>query len=491
MTISRSRTEPPDGGATRPRRAVPRTYRRLMRFLLCSLLLTSILADVLPAVPMIQFGSSQLRAADLFLLAFVGLWTIQGVVGGRMSVVRSHTLIYGLLVVLIVPVFTGLLAGKSVLTVLRDVRTPVFFLAILPIVRLLRSEREVDWLVRFMTAVSAGTLLYGYIAWSRHVPSGEDVPYRFGIGSALNLNVWVMFLCLGRLAFNGAPGRARRLAWLYAAATLVFVFFGNDIRSVYVGVMGGLAVFSALLGIFGPLRLRLAIVASAVAVLLVAVLGSGLAVVLQASGVDLRDLALRDMRLRRLYSLIDPTIAGTVDVSGSTNRDDRVLGFVYGYALGRRHGGLGLGYGDNPFVDLPQETIDNLTLRDRLEGHPGNAVENLLLYHNSYGWALGRLGLWAATGYFLLVLLMAARALGAMSRTRSPALRSVLAGSLAFTTYMLLFGFGGGGFFDYTGQALVTWLVCLAVLTRAAALARTVRSGASTDRVVAPSRVSR
>lgn len=41
-----------------------------------------------------------------------------------------------------------------------------------------------------------------------------------------------------------------------------------------------------------------------------------------------------------------------------------------------------------------------------------------------------------------------------------------------FVIYTLLFGFGGGGFFNYFGPGVVFWLVALACLMRGTALAR-------------------
>src|SRR5215510_6263296 len=190
-------------------------------------------------------------------------------------------------------------------------------------------------------------------------------------------------------------------------------------------------------------------------------------------GFPARSILLSDLRLRRLYSLVDPTLGGTVLVgAGGTNRDDRLLGFTYGLELGSRNAGFGLGYGDNPFVDLDPQLTAILIQRNRLEGNPGNTIENMLFTHNSYGWAFGRLGLWFAIGYFAVIGVVCRRAWKAMLDAHSLTLRVVLLGTSAFVIYTLIAGFGGGGFFDYTGQGLITWLVAVTVLIRATQLVR-------------------
>jgi hypothetical protein len=183
-------------------------------------------------------------------------------------------------------------------------------------------------------------------------------------------------------------------------------------------------------------------------------------------------LVLQDTRFRRLYSLIDPTEGGVVDVTGGSNRDDRLLGASYGFNLGARNLGFGLGYGDNDFVDLDDTVIANLISRNSLAGNPGNVVENLLLFHNSYGWAFGRLGVWLACGFFTCVGLLLFQAWKATLTTPSIPLRILLLGTSSSVVSLLVLGFGGGAFFDYTGRGLVTWLVCLAVLIRGTELAR-------------------
>jgi hypothetical protein len=462
----------PFAGAVRHREAGALLYRQLMSGLFHALFLTSVLLTLiqsLPPVAAIHFGSSQLREVDLLMLPFVGLWVSYGLLSGRWRYYRSHALIYALLIILVVPVFTGLAAGKSLPTVLRDVRTPVFFLSILPMLSVLATEQDLRRFLRFIAIVGGLTLLAGYVAWWRHAPIAEDEAYRFGIASALNLNIWLLLLSVARLGLGHQNATGRRRAWSYVIFSVVFIFFANDIRSVYVGVLGASALLTVMLVALAPAWVRTTIVLGAGSLVVAGVVGFGLVKLLD---VDLNNLVLQDMRLRRLYSLIDTSVGGTVDISGGTNRDDRLLGFTYGFELGRRAGGMGVGYGDNPFVDLPQETIDNLVQRDHLEGHPGNVIENLLMVHNSYGWAFGRLGLWPGAAFFLVLLFMAARGWRAVRRTNVLFLKVVLTGSLAFMTYMLLLGFGGGAFFDYTGEGLITWLVCLAVVTRATALAR-------------------
>lgn len=75
----------------------------------------------------------------------------------------------------------------------------------------------------------------------------------------------------------------------------------------------------------------------------------------------------------------------------------------YRFELGLNNYGLGLGYGDNPFISLDEDQIYWLIRRNRMGGNPGNIIEGLLFYHNSFDWTFGRLGFWLATIYFFLV----------------------------------------------------------------------------------------
>ncbi len=437
----------------------------------------------------IQIGASQLRETDLLMTVFLAIWLMERVVCTPPSIRREHGPVYLLIGVLSIPIITGLACGKGAGTVLRDCRTTLFYLAILPMLGVLRTYRDLLQFVRFMLLLGVPTLIAGYVHWWLANDLAKPDTYRFGIDTADEMLVWLMFLAAGVISIKRNNAGLRRLAWLYIAATLVFVFCANDIRSLYGGVLTAfvfmlyiVVVSGRRFGVRVPMR-RLAIAVSASAILLGMCTAGAVKLVPGTTS-----LMLKDMRLRRLYSVLDPTLQGTVDVGDhDTNRDDRLLGATYGLKLGRRNYGFGLGYGDNNFVDLDEARIQRLTQRNSLEGNPGNTVENLLFTHNSFGWAFGRLGLWPALAYFGIVLFLCERGRRAMFKTQSEGLRVMLMGSIAAVVYMLVQGFGGGSFFDYTGQGLILWLVCLTFLVRGTELAQreTRASGPRGARVVA------
>jgi hypothetical protein len=448
-----------------------------MRWSFYGLFLASSMMTVLGVSPVrlvIPFGSSELRESDLLLLAFVGTWVINLAVQERLTFRRSNLLIYALIVVLLLPAVTGIASGKPVSLVLRDCRTPLFFLALLPMLSVIRTCDDLAALIRFIVVVAVCGLLAGFGLWLSSSIGDESTPYRFVITSTTAVVVWLAFLCLSFVSLEKRPTRFRQLAWIYLLLALFFIFFANDVRSVYVGVIGALLFMGMVLCVRGRrLGVRRRIQPLALGVILVGAVLGALFLSVDQWGPNIKAAVLADMRLRRMYSLIDPSLGGIEPVgTGGTNRDDRLLGFRYGFELGRRNSGFGLGYGDNDFVDLDPELTAVLIQRSGIEGNPGNTVENLLFAHNSYGWAFGRLGLWFASAYFALIALVCGRAWKAMLRSPSVFLRVTLLGTLACVVYMLLAGFGGGAFFDYTGQELVTWLVCLAVLMRATLLAR-------------------
>ncbi len=446
-----------------------------MRVLFYGLFLASLMSSTSDALPVsftVPIGTSRVSGIDLLLLAFGGTWIVSVGFSRFLRFPRAHALVYALVLVLILPAATGLASGKSLLVVLRDCRTPLFFLGILPMLAVIRTYGSLLRLMRFMAVVGTGSLLAGFALWLLVTPPPDTNLYRFGMASALGVIVWLLFLSIGVVSLERSATRLRRWAWTYILLALVFVFLANDIRSVYIGVIGALLVMGIGYISARELRVRRRIRRLAVGMVLLTTLLGTLFLSPGYWGPGVQAVVLDDMRLRRLYSLIDPTLGGTLEVGpGGSNRDDRLLGLSYGLELARRNVGFGLGYGDNAFVDLDPVLISILVQRNRLEGNPGNAVENLLFAHNSYGWALGRLGLWGAGAYFLIIALLCHRAWRATMRTESRPLRIILLGTLTFLVHMLLVGFGGGAFFDYTGQGLVTWLVCLTVLVRATMLA--------------------
>ena len=165
--------------------------------------------------------------------------------------------------------------------------------------------------------------------------------------------------------------------------------------------------------------------------------------------------------VRRLYSLYNPK----VDEMGFANREDRMLAVSYAYDLATVNYGLGYGYGDNTFVKLDDEETRRIITGNEIADNPGNLIEGLLLFHNSYAWSLARLGLWLSIIFFIAILKLILRAHKVIYENENQFDRLVLSGSVAFAIYTLVSGFGGGGFFDYMGTGMVPWLFCLAILT--------------------------
>lgn len=460
-------------------------YRATMRFLFYSLFLVSLMLTFVHLSPIrlvIPFGTSQLREVDILYLAFIGLWVIGVLLRGKLRHHRTYRLLYLLILVLVLPMFTGLASGKSFVVVLRDFRTPLFFLGILPMLDVLRTYADLRGLVRFMVVIGIFSLLVGIVWWligsrSDYIAVGY---YRFGISSALSLNVWLIFLAIALASSAEAAPSLRKWAWVYVFLGMGFVFFANDARSIYVGVLGGLLFLGVVLNLKRhSLQSKRSVQQFSLVILCLFALLGPLLLLAISFGLDFQAMVLQDMRLARLYSLFEPAQGFTSDSYIGSNVGSRLLGVSYGFDLGTRNGGLGMGYGDNVFVDLDDRIIRFLVDTNYLAGNPGNTIENLLFTHNSYGWAFGRLGLWLALSYFALILRISFQAWKAMLKTSLVPLRVILLGTLTFVLYVLLLGFGGGGFFDYTGQGLITWLVCLAVLIRGVVLAQQNKDGSS------------
>ena len=139
-----SESNPRPRRVLRPQRFV--LHRRVITMLFYLLAASSLLHSVVLASPVrftVVLGSSQLREVDLLMVGLVGVWFVDGFLTRFSSNYRFGAL-YLLLVVLLLPIVTGLAAGKAVGTVLRDCRTPLFFASLLPMLDVLRTPQDLE-----------------------------------------------------------------------------------------------------------------------------------------------------------------------------------------------------------------------------------------------------------------------------------------------------------------------------------------------------------
>lgn len=130
--------------------------RPVLRSLFCALFMASSLLTLVDASPVrvaIQYGTSHLRETDLLALALVASWMLASLVRGRLDYRCAHAFVYALVLVLLLPVFIGLAAGKPPTVVLRDLRTPVFFFAILPMLAVQKTDADLRRLFRVLVRV--------------------------------------------------------------------------------------------------------------------------------------------------------------------------------------------------------------------------------------------------------------------------------------------------------------------------------------------------
>lgn len=444
-------------------------------FMWLGLLWSSI--ETLPVRLVIPLGSSELNEADLVVLGFLSFWALRVVLRGRIPSLGMNWQAYSIILLLIIPFFIGLAVAKPVIIALRDVRVPIYYATILPMLDVLRKNTDLQRLKRLIVISGFVSMITSIGLWFISQPNStsDSSPQRYGISSLNVAGNWLLFLAVASILFGDIKLSSRWRIGVVIILGLIQTYIANDSRSIYAGTFGGL------LFLVGTswFKLRWSLSARGLRqqwfkwkiiafgtlislVFLTILIGIGLV----WSGLDIRDTVSSNMVLRRFYSLVDPTIEGY----GSQNRSDRLLSVSYGLELGLTNYGLGLGYGDNPFVNLDADQIYWLIQRNRIVGNPGNIVEGLLFFHNSFGWAFARLGFWLSIGYFFLVLVFIVRAWNAAWKTRESSLRVMLFGTLAFVVYTLLFGFGGGGFFNYFGPGMILWLIALSVLVRGVAL---------------------
>lgn len=435
-----------------------------------------ILLGNLPVRLTIPFGDSELREIDLVVFGFLSLWALRVVLRGRIPSPGMNWPIYSIVLLLLIPVSVGLAVGKPVATVLRDVRIPIYYATMLPMLDVLRNHVDLRRLERFIVVVGLVSMLTSIGLWfvSRFTSSSELLQQRYGIASLNIMGTWLLFLAVASILFTDAGATGRRWTGVLVGLGLIQTYVASDGRSTYVGVCAGLLFLVGAPWLWyrrnrlaAKLRqrwIKWGVVVSGLLLALMTLIGIGMV----WSDLDVRDVVKNNMTLRRFYSLVDPTI----EENGAQNREDRFLALSYGFELGIRNYGLGLGYGDNPFVDLNQNQIDGLINRNQREGNSGNVVEGLLFYHNSFGWTFARLGLWLAMVYFFLVGAFVVHAWRSAWQTKLVGLRVFLFATLAFVIATLISGFGGPFFFDYFGYNMVFWLIALTVLLHGVSLAR-------------------
>lgn len=435
-----------------------------MKTLVYLLIMLSLLAVPLKSVslPIGEWASSHLRLTDFAVFALFAGATPHLLLARRR--VRVPLSLWGIVAAVTVPSFIGLTVGKGA-AIFRDLRTPLYYTAAILMVYAFRSYRSIrSFHIVIVVAgllsvvVSAIEVAHAFrsIGWAAFEGSR-----RLGTSMA-TASALMMAALLALLLFSDVRGWQRAGAHLLVIASLVQIFVLNDARSLYLAaavIFGFLTATAAFINrnLINPRRrftIRLSIIGVCVVIVFTT---AGFWI----TGIPTESLY-RVTLLRRVAGLITPEL----DVKGAANRSDRILALSYGLNLAMRNGGLGMGYGDNDFVDLQPNVIDQLVIRNQLEGNPGNVVEGLLFFHNAYGWALGRLGLWCSIAYFGFVAALLTKAYRVALRSESAAVRSSLLGAIAFALYTLVVGAGGGGFVDYFGPGMVVWIAVLAFIAR-------------------------
>lgn len=409
----------------------------------------------------VQIRQSQVRPLDMAVVSLIGVWTLLRLLG---RVGQSPRLVWILGVLLTLPVLTAVAAGKSFFLIARDVRTPMFHIVIAALGAAVRRERDVRRLWGYIGSVAGLGFVLSATAWFVALRSGAfeaaEGYRRYGVASLNAASALFLAFCVAMTLFGTAAMRYRLASSLVAALLLVQMCVFNDSRSQYVATAVLIAFLIGASAMMPQRRVllkrrmfvRLGIMLGAVAIVAIAVLiGLGVPMI----GRD-------NYAVKRIRGLVDPA----VDPGSSTNRQDRLNALTYGWHLGTKKSGFGLGYGDNPFTELPQHEADELLMRNNFQNKPGNAVEGLLLFHNAYAWALGRLGLWVAIGYFIVIALILVRGYKAAQHTGGLCQISVLA-AIAFAMFCLAQGFGGGVFFDYFGPGVIPWSLALAIVAQA------------------------
>jgi len=359
---------------------------------------------------------------------------------------RSGYLLLGVLAILLFPALVGLLKGNLLITILRDMRVPFYYIALsLLVVSSVRTRDDLFLTLRGIVLVVLPALVYYFVSWALRIPTAEGAStvvlstgrfLRYGLVTSWE---YLLFCWLMGVAFfltGEVPPRWRPwLALLTLSCTVALMAL--LVRGIYLGMISGVLAIV----LFSHWMRKPQRVLSAGLILLV--LGGLLVVADAAAGTGL----IRAVS-ERAASIVDPSASTS---SSAANRETRLetTRFISNAARGASNPFIGAGYGDRGSFAYSRASELQALFR-----------------HSAYSWLFYRIGLVQGILILLLFGVIALRAGRLVWRMENSLLRGTIVTILAAFIANFFVGLGNNTIFDFFGAFSVQVVVALALLLK-------------------------
>lgn len=393
-------------------------------------------------------SQSNIHLLDVFVaMAFVS-WIVRWALRLHTLTLdrRAASLLLAIITLLLTPALVGLLQGNILITILRDMRVPFYYIALsLLTISSMRTHDDLFALLRDILLVTLPALAYYFISWALGIPTAEGAStvilstgryLRYGLVTSWE---YILLAWLCGLAFLSASNmRPTWRPWLLAVTLACTVaLMALLVRGIYLGMMGG---FVTILLLSGWLRTPQRLISAA---LVMAALAGLIVAADAAAGTGL----LRAVSERAL-SIVDPRASTS---SSAANRATRLetTQIIGSAARGASNPLIGAGYGDRGVY-----------------AYSRNRELQALFRHSAYSWLFYRVGLLPGLlilALFGLIIWRSGRRLWQMPNSLP---RACLVTVLAAFVANFFVGLGNNTIFDFFGAFSVQVVVALAVLSR-------------------------
>ncbi|MFZ1267995.1 MAG: hypothetical protein WAU95_16140 [Anaerolineae bacterium] len=359
---------------------------------------------------------------------------------------RSGYLLAAILAILLIPALVGMLKGNIVVTVLRDMRVPFYYITLsLLVVSSVRTRADLVTTLRGIALLILPALAYYFVSWALGIPTSEGAStvilssgryLRYGLVTSWEYIMLSWLLGLAFFLTGDVPPQWRPWLALYTLLSTV-ALMALLVRGIYLGMLGGLVtvvLFSHWLR--NPQRLI-----SAGLVLLV--LG-GLVVAADAAAGTGLVAAVGE----RVLSIVDPRASTS---SSAANRETRLetTRFIGNSARGTSNPLIGAGYGDRGAYAYSRDSELQALFR-----------------HSAYSWLFYRVGFVQGILILLLFAVVAWRAGRLAWRMENSLLRATIVTFLAAFIANFFVGLGNNTIFDFFGAFSVQVAIEFAILIK-------------------------
>ena len=162
---------------------------------------------------------------------------------------RSGYLLAAILAILLIPALVGMLKGNIVVTVLRDMRVPFYYITLsLLVVSSVRTRADLVTTLRGIALLILPALAYYFVSWALGIPTSEGAStvilssgryLRYGLVTSWEYIMLSWLLGLALFLTGDVPPQWRPWLALYTLLSTV-ALMALLVRGIYLGMLGGL-----------------------------------------------------------------------------------------------------------------------------------------------------------------------------------------------------------------------------------------------------------